>query len=362
MKRLVVCCDGTWNRPDQPSPTNVWKLAQALADHDDAGNRQLCRYHKGVGTGRLEHIRGGAFGFGLSRNVRDCYRFLVTNYEPGDTLYFFGFSRGAFTARSTIGLVRNAGILRPEHVGRVDEAYALYRKRGTPHSPNGVKAQAFQRAYSHTSIEVHFAGVWDTVGSLGIPGLRGPLANWWWGFHDTELSSRVQNAFQALAIDEQRSLFPPTIWQQQDHAKEQVLRQVWFAGVHCDVGGGYPDPSLAELALLWLTQQAQACGLVFKPAHFALMTDPDPAKRRTGAHVAPDALAEIGVSRKGAYRLLPRLHRDLTDTDTDTDTDGDAHLRVASSADRRRLERSDYGPQNLERYMQRDGRIEALDV
>ena len=120
MKRLVVCCDGTWNRPDQTkqgvaAPTNVAKISLALADEDDAGNPQVLHYEAGVGTRRGERFLGGGFGVGLSRNVQDCYRFLVDYYEPGDKLYFFGFSRGAYTARSTVGLVRNAGILRPEH-------------------------------------------------------------------------------------------------------------------------------------------------------------------------------------------------------------------------------------------------------
>ena len=124
MKRLIVACDGTWNRPDQldrgePAPTNVAKLAMALADRDDAGNPQLVHYQPGVGTRRWERLRGGGFGIGLSRNVQECYGFLVDNYEPDDELYFFGFSRGAFTARSTVGLVRNSGILRRENRGRI---------------------------------------------------------------------------------------------------------------------------------------------------------------------------------------------------------------------------------------------------
>ena len=153
-KRLVVCCDGTWNRPDQlsggvVSPTNVSKLALGVAREGRDGTRQLLYYHHGVGTQRFERMRGGALGFGLSRNVRECYRFLVENYELGDELYFFGFSRGAFTARSAVGLVRNAGILRAEHVGRIKEAYRLYRGRDDDSRPNGIEARIFRRMYSH---------------------------------------------------------------------------------------------------------------------------------------------------------------------------------------------------------------------
>ena len=219
MKRLVVCCDGTWNRPDHidqgvAAPTNVAKVALALADEDDAGNPQLLHYQAGVGTRRWEHLVGGGFGVGLSRNVQECYRFVVDNYEPGDELYFFGFSRGAFTARSTVGLVRNAGILRPEHRDRIEQAYALYRDPRRDTEPNGIAAQLFRRSYSYDEVYVQFVGVWDTVGALGIPidGFRPPLLSRLWSFHDTKLSRYVRNAFHAVAIDERRGPFKPTLW------------------------------------------------------------------------------------------------------------------------------------------------------
>src|SRR6266540_1375162 len=211
-KRLVLCCDGTWNTAEQKSPTNVTKLYNALAREDAAGNEQRPFYHVGVGVKPSERIRGGAFGFGLSRNVKDTYRFIVENFEPGDELFFFGFSRGAFTARSTAGFVRNSGILRRENIDRVDQAYALYRSRSA--HPRGEEAQLFRNSYSHET-RIRFIGVWDTVGALGIPlsGLRlVNLVNRRWQFHDTELSSTVDAAFQALAIDEQRGPFRPAIW------------------------------------------------------------------------------------------------------------------------------------------------------
>jgi uncharacterized protein (DUF2235 family) len=173
----------------------------------------------GVGTTRGERIRGGAFGFGLSRDIRDTYRFLVQNFEPGDELFFFGFSRGAFTARSTVGLIRNSGILGREHADRVDEAYALYRSRSSQTHPRSVEA-LFRRSYSHET-RIRFIGVWDTVGALGVPlsGLRLlNLINRRWQFHHTDLSTTVDGAFQALAIDEKRGPFQPTIWAQQAHA------------------------------------------------------------------------------------------------------------------------------------------------
>ena len=188
-KSLVVCCDGTWNTPDQRSPTNVSKIALAVADVDDNGCEQRTFYHLGVGTSRGERIRGGAFGYGLSRDVRDAYRFLVLNFEPGDRLFFFGFSRGAFTARNTAGFVRNCGILRRSEAERIDEAYALYRNNNSTTHPRGNQATLFRGSYSHEP-RIHFIGVWDTVGAIGIPvdGLHLiGLLNQRWQFHDTKL-------------------------------------------------------------------------------------------------------------------------------------------------------------------------------
>ena len=269
-KRLVMCCDGTWNTPDQesggrPCPTNVTRTALAVAPQDAKGIEQRVFYHKGVGTSRWERLRGGAFGFGLSRDVRDTYRFIVQHFEPGDELFFFGFSRGAFTARSTAGFVRNAGVLRRDEIDRVDQAYELYRSRSSASHPRGTEAQLFRQSFSHET-RIRFIGVWDTVGALGIPlsGLRwANVVNRRWQFHDTDLSTSVDSAFQALAIDEKRPPFKPTIWQQQPDAGDQRLEQVWFAGVHSDVGGGYPDGELAEIALWWMTEKARSCGLAF---------------------------------------------------------------------------------------------------
>ena len=348
-KRLVVCCDGTWNRPDQlddgiAAPTNVSKLALAVARRDDAGVEQVVHYVLGVGTRRLERIRGGAFGVGLSRNVREAYRFLVDNYEPGDELFFFGFSRGAFTARSTVGLVRNSGILRREHAGRIDEAYKLYRARDDRKQPTGIDAEMFRRLYSHPDADIDFVGVWDTVGALGIPidGFRLPVLTKRWSFHDTTLSSHVRAAYHAIAIDEQRGPFKPTLWEQQKGVQGQTLEQVFFAGVHCDVGGGYSDSSLGEIPLLWMVDRARASGLAFDPERLALVDAGavDPKLRCVGVQVAPDALGTIHESLKGFYKLLRRHRRVL-------EADGGA---VASSAVRRHGERSDYAPPGLAEY------------
>ena len=364
MKRLVVCCDGTWNRPDHidrgvAAPTNVAKLALALADRDAEDNPQLLHYQAGVGTRRREQLLGGGFGVGLSRNVQECYRFVVDNYEPGDKLYLFGFSRGAFTARSTVGLVRNAGILMPQHRDRIKDAYRLYRDPDKDTEPRGIEAELFRRSYSHPEVFVEFVGVWDTVGALGIPidGFRPPLLTKLWTFHDTKLSRYVLHAYHAIAIDERRRPFRPTLWERQADAGDQKLEQVWFAGVHCDIGGGYRDPSLSEIPLLWMVDKARDCGLSFKPDHFvAKGTDADAKKRRSGIEVAPDPLGELRNSYTRFYRLMPPHPRRLAG-DNGADVDGGW---VASSAKTRHGSDGDYRPPGLSEWLDADRPVMPL--
>ena len=320
-KRLIVFCDGTWNKADAPAVTNVCKLRNAVDEPEEN-----VHYEAGVGTQTLERIRGGAFGVGLSRNVRNCYRWLIARYEPGDELFFFGFSRGAFTARSLAGLVRNSGILHRAHRGRVDEAYALYRSRKPEDKPGEQAAKKFRDDYSHPDAEIKFIGVWDTVGALGIPTglLQPPLLKNRWSFHDTTLSKAVKNAYHAISIDERRRPFAPTLWvkkQREDGTVEeppadQNVAQVWFAGVHSDVGGGYTDPSLSEIPLVWMAAKARECGLKLKPAHLkvsaARIADD---LRRNGIELAPDPCGPKHDSMNLFYRLLRPLDRELNAVD-----------------------------------------------
>ncbi len=356
-KRLVLCCDGTWNNPDQKSPTNVTKIALALAPVDSTGREQRTFYHRGVGTNRWERIRGGAFGFGLSRNVRDTYRFLVQNYDPGDELFFFGFSRGAYTARSTAGFVRNCGILRREHEDRVDEAYALYRDKSSKTHPRGVEATLFRRSYSHET-RIRFIGVWDTVGALGIPidGALISFINRRWEFHDPTLSGIVDAAYQALAIDEKRGPFQPTLWTPPDNPPpEQHVEQVWFAGVHCDVGGGYPEHEISDIPLLWMADRARASGLSFRAEAFTHIGpsgdgagNMDAERLCTSVH--PDPFGGVHESRKGLYKFIRSTDRDLGVTDP-------AHEYVASSAVARRDGMADYAPPKLVSYLAGNPRV-----
>ena len=267
-RRLVVCADGTWNTPEsrhgtEPPPTNVVKLARAVRPVASDGTSQIVYYHEGVGNGTpLVRLLGGVAGWGLSRNVRDCYRFLVTNYAPGDELYLFGFSRGAYTVRSLAGMIRNSGLLRGEHAHLIAKAYDLYRNRSTSTHPNSVESKSFREVYSH-QVPITCLGVWDSVGALGLPTF-GPIGRRMarqFGFHDVRLSGQVQHAYHALAIDERRKPFLPAIWEVDTPGQD--VEQVWFAGVHSNVGGGYPDCGLSDVALEWMMGKAGAIGLEF---------------------------------------------------------------------------------------------------
>jgi uncharacterized protein (DUF2235 family) len=337
-KRLVICCDGTWNSLGQPAPTNVVRVRNAVAGTDPAGVRQLVHYRAGVGAGKklLEHLAGGLFGVGLSAAVRDAYRFVVENYEPGDELFFFGFSRGAYTARSTVGLIRNCGVLRPGEAHRIDEAYRLYRDRDPATGPASPAARRFRRDHAHEDeTPVRFVGVWDTVGALGIPMSGGRLVNLLnrrWRFHDTQLARTVQSAFQALAVDEHRKSFAPAIWAPcPDDDGTQQREQVWFAGAHSDVGGGYPEPELANLALGWMAGRAEKCGLVFRPDAFA---GPPPRNE----------LAVLHRSLNAFFRCFGSVDREVGRTDP-------ASEAVASCVQlRHRRMRPPYEPATLTAY------------
>ncbi len=288
-KRIVICADGTWNTPQQvsagkPAPTNVWLLWQLVKDYDTNNLPQLAYYHPGVGTGgALDRILGGINGWGLRRNILDCYRFLVEHYQPGDYLYLFGFSRGAYTVRSLAGLIRNSGIIRRDQFPKAEDreaaitaAWRLYRQRGDETAPVARKAMDFRHDHSHHDFRITCVGVWDTVGALGIPvsGLLGSLSRHCFGFHDVTLSSWVDRAFHAVAIDERRGPFVATLWKQQSDAWTvgQQMEQVWFTGVHADVGGGYSwsERGLANLTLRWMVNRVTAfCGLELDVAALA---------------------------------------------------------------------------------------------
>lgn len=353
-RRLVICCDGTWNIPDRKdrgkvSPSNVAKMALAVAPHDGEGAEQLVFYDKGVGTEIFDRLRGGAFGWGLSRNIQDAYRFIVDAYEPDDEIFLFGFSRGAYTVRSTAGLIRNSGLLKREHSDKLPEAYSLYRKRDDASHPTAIEAQLFRKAFAR-EVRITFIGVWDTVGALGIPVGVPWLPDSWlhflnqrWEFHDVKLSSFVDNAYQAVAIDEKRPQFTPTLWEQQPHAEHQMMEQTWFAGVHSNVGGGYQDAGLSDTTFLWMKDKAEALGLAFDREYIE-------------RNVAPNALGELRDSKIGFYELFPDSVRPIG-------LGPNANEAVHRSAVDR-MEQADspaYRPPNVTTYLQRDGKVTPPD-
>lgn len=266
-KRIVMCFDGTWNTPDNngdiggDTSTNVWKFFNSVAEKGADGMTQIKWYDEGVGTKWYNKVRGGAFGVGLSTNIQEGYRFLAKIYEEGDEIYLLGFSRGAYTARSLVGMIRNSGLVTPDNLNKVSEAYQLYRTRDQhADSPN---AQFFRDNYAHL-VKIKFIGVWDTVGALGVP-----IESFEWfnksyyEFHDTELSGIVENAFHALAVDEYRENFAPTLWVPSSKPNQR-MEQVWFVGAHANVGGGYEKEELSDIALAWMQERAMSCELMIE--------------------------------------------------------------------------------------------------
>jgi uncharacterized protein (DUF2235 family) len=277
MKRIITCSDGTWNRPGVADKgklvrTNVQKIFEAISKYDAQKQvYQLKYYNEGIGAegNWWTRVMNGATGKGIDENILSSYKFIMWNYEPGDEIYLFGFSRGAYTARSLAGLIRNCGILKNNDLSLIQEAYNIYRDRTDATVPKSEIAQKFKEQNSYEISNIKFIGVWDTVGSLGIPLNAFQVINKRkYAFHDTTLSSIIDNAFHALSIDERRKNFQPTLWNQSKdvvkRATPQVLEQRWFPGVHSNIGGGYPDESLSDITLQWMIGKAKDTGLVFE--------------------------------------------------------------------------------------------------
>jgi uncharacterized protein (DUF2235 family) len=354
MKRLIVCCDGTWNSADQereglPCPTNVVRLAYRVAKRDQA-TPQIIYYDQGVGTGNvLDRYSGGALGEGLEDNIHDAYRFLVANYEPDDELFFFGFSRGAFTARSIVGMVRKCGILSRSAVKQYRAARELYRDDTHPDHPAAVKFRTDYSVCGAADITVKFIGVWDTVGALGIPlrGLRS-LTRRDHQFHDTQLSGTVEFAYHALAIDEHRAPFEPTLWTY--HPKPgQTVEQIWFCGAHSDVGGGYAEAGLSDLSLGWMLDRALNAGLKLDRAAI------------TAYPLRMNPIADLHNSKTGLYRVTAGIDRPIgLEAPTPTATAAVARLpdptqAVHPSARERWDKIPEYRPAALREFFKRTG-------
>jgi uncharacterized protein (DUF2235 family) len=333
---IVICADGTWNRPEEDSsdhPTNVLKLARAISPVSD-NKQQHVFYDWGVGS-YYSAVLGGIGGRGIEKNILDGYRYIVQNYHEGDQLYLFGFSRGAYTVRALSGLINNCGILKRDDAKLIPEAWKLYKSTAKKKHPRGETAVQFRATHSHPSRHVQFVGVWDTVGALGIPRSIIGLFTDKDEFYDTELGSNVSVARHALAIDEKRTDFKPTLW---DVKAGLDLKQVWFAGVHSDIGGSYgPDKNNKEASdtpLAWMLDEAEAAGLSVEP-HIRAELNESPS-------------AKINKSRKHIYRFSSPLHRPLK-------TGSKQPSKIHPSVKARYEQDSKYRPPELKAWVESDG-------
>lgn len=339
-KNIVLCSDGTGNSAAKANKTNVWRLYQAL---DLTTDRQIAVFDDGIGTSgsKLLKALGGAFGLGFSANIRELYRFLCQHYEPGDRIYIFGFSRGAFTARTLAGLIVTCGILDPSKpIGRgagkvplgtdgglrkgVALAYKSYRRgywapvawlfRLVRDFLFGAvpKPEAFRAAYGRDGdTKIAFLGVWDTVDALGLPidelSVMVDKIIYPHRFSDQNLSDKVERACHAVAVDDERHTFHPVLWNEKAEAEAERIKQVWFTGMHGNVGGGYPDDDLAHNSLGWMIGEVKRNGKG-EGLDFDSEAVRDIARRAS-------ALGKIHDSRSGFavyYRYKPRRVDTLT--------------------------------------------------
>ena len=359
VKRIALFLDGTWNTVDDN--TNVWRMKSLCAKSSE----QLVYYSAGVGTQTGERITGGMFGIGINEEVINAYQWLVENYEANARLFIFGFSRGAFTARSLAGFISKCGLLKPGSPVSLKQLYGRYRKGGTPKSVRALakvvdESQLSQedkwiKKYSRP-IPIWFQGVWDTVGALGVPLPWFPkVSKSDFTFLETDLRINDTHAYHALAIDEHRKAFAPTLWtkntpKQGDTYPPRALDKVeqrWFVGAHANVGGGYENDLLPQIPLKWLMNKSIAHGLLFN----------DTIEIDGNENTCPirDSYAEMG---RGIYKALTfgnTFYRPIGAEPVDT---GDAVITTinetidASVFERWRNDR-EYRPKNLADWARR---------
>ncbi|MDD1528035.1 peptigoglycan-binding protein LysM [Bradyrhizobium sp. WBOS7] len=337
-KRLVFCFDGTWNSIDAKNPTNVLLTAESVLPLTE-DSAQFVHYDQGVGTagGKLDEIKGGVFGDGLVRNLAEAYQNLIFNHTPGDEIYAFGFSRGAFTARSFAGLISNCGILDRRHASQAKNVIELYRGRdGT--ADYASKLMEFRAEYccdtwlsdeecewrktkerypldDSRRVNITYLGVWDTVGALGIPKniAFANKINAKHQFHDTRLSSFVRSARHAVAIDERRDSFEPTLWDNlaelnqkagsPDDAFSAPYQQMWFPGVHSSVGGSADWRGLSDQALHWVWLGAMRMGLQFDTEQNSRIFELRPKFTDKLEHSDAPGFQYRAMKGLGAYRM-----------------------------------------------------------
>ncbi|MCH7574787.1 MAG: DUF2235 domain-containing protein [Candidatus Marinimicrobia bacterium] len=292
-KNIVIFSDGTGQEGGKGTNSNVYKLFNMIEDRTD---RQVAFYDRGLGTG-WRKLTGKAFGAGISKNIRDCYRFLFDHFQSGDKVYLLGFSRGAFTVRSLSGFINMFGILPKSRPELIKQAYRIYKK--SQGARRDKLAADFLARHHNMWCEIEFLGVWDTVKALGSPiklaNIIIPKKN---EFHDATISPSVVYGAHALAIDDLRKNFHPTFWDERE-AEPGQIKQVWFAGMHSDVGGGYADAGLSDFALRWMIDQGKSRGLL-------IWDNRDKA-------VKGDSTGKLHDSRAGWGRMYPKKERRLTE-------------------------------------------------
>jgi uncharacterized protein (DUF2235 family) len=348
-RKLIVCCDGTWNQRDSASaPTNVAKMARAISPVDQDGRSQLIYYHPGVGTGNwLDQKLGGWFGVGLSENVRSAYAFLADNFRIDDEIFLFGFSRGAFTARSLAGLIGLVGVLRKIDMEYFAQIYDIYTSRAhrsavfrsndeqTPldalrnllpdGDANGRNERIMQAIGRARRTKFFFVGVWDTIGSLGVPWPFSWVTRSKFKFHDTDLNENITYAYHALAIEERRGPFKPTLWTKPirpAQERPQVVEQVWFSGAHANVGGGYDDAGLSDIAFLWMVDKAASAAQEKGDRPLAFEEDylQEKINRTMGTLInsttklykwMPECVRSVGEPAKSGYETCEQIHHSV---------------------------------------------------
>jgi len=316
-KNIVVLSDGTGQEGGKGHDTNVYKLFRMLEDRTD---RQVVFYDEGLGTD-WRKITGSAFGVGFSKNLLQCYQFIFDNYESEDRIFLFGFSRGAATVRSLSSFIQYFGILPKSRPELIHKAYKLYEKGRQAYGANIWKqtrskfvkdddsdvlndeAEEFIKEHPNQWANIEFMGVWDTVPALGFVAMAG--VNLLLGkalrysFHDFRLHPRVQNAYHALSIDDDRLWFHPSLWREKSR-EDQVVEQVWFSGAHTDIGGGFNNAGLSDISLEWMVEKAVHHGLRLYLR----------SRKYWNFVIAPDMTDEWHPPREGAAKIFKEGPRD----------------------------------------------------
>ena len=327
-KNIVICCDGTGNEIEA-NLSNVLKLFRILSK----STNQIVYYNPGVGTisssdawSRFKSNALGVFGlltgYGLDANVLDAYRFVVDNYRDGDQIYMFGFSRGAYTVRVLAGFFRLIGLL--DHPQKNLSAYALTAYKKAAEKNDFEIAWRFERVVSARRIPIKFMGVWDTVSSVIVPRPDRLYIPSTQELPYTKTNSFVEVFRQAIAIDEQRCMFRINRWTEPQNFKPnpfdpregvtQNTKQVWFSGVHCDVGGGYSEneSGAAKYPLQWMVDEAVEYGLQINRSMYNHLVLGHPRKGGTREYVGPNFTAKLHDSMTWGWRLLEWIPKRTT--------------------------------------------------